>query len=299
VTVTRRQEPKVWLVTGSSRGLGRALAEAVVASGDRLVATARDPGMLRDLVAGHEDQVLTVELDVTDPDQARAAVARASDVFGRLDVVVNNAGYANVCPIEDFPEEDMRAQVETNLWGVVHVTRAALPLLRAQGAGHVIQVSSIGGRITGPGLAPYQMAKWAVEGFSGALRKEVAPFGVRVTVVEPGGIRTDWAGSSMTIHKVRPEYDASVGVSARRMEASGPDSSLGDPAKMARVILQIAGVPDPPEQLVLGSDALLLARRADEARLAELVRWEELSLSTDYAYGDVGGPDASYLQVLS
>jgi NAD(P)-dependent dehydrogenase (short-subunit alcohol dehydrogenase family) len=297
--VGRLDEPKVWLITGSSRGLGRALAEAVAASGDRLVATARNPATLEDLVAGREGQVLAVELDVTDPEQARTAVAQASDVFGRLDVVVNNAGYADVCPIEDFPEEDMRAQVETNLWGVVHVTRAALPLLRAQRDGHVIQISSIGGRITGPGLAPYQMAKWAVEGFSGALRKEVAPFGVRVTVVEPGGIRTDWAGSSMTIHEIRREYDTSVGVSARRMEASGPDSSLGDPAKMAQAILRIAGIPDPPEQLVLGSDAVMLARSADEARLAELARWEELSLSTDYAYGDVDGPDASYLQVLS
>jgi NAD(P)-dependent dehydrogenase (short-subunit alcohol dehydrogenase family) len=299
VSPARPVEYKVWLVTGSSRGLGRALAQAVAASGDRLVATARHPGTLNDLIMGRESQVLTIELDVTDVAQARSALQATVDAFGRVDVIVNNAGYANVSSIEDFREDDMRAQVETNLWGVVNVTRAALPFLRAQRDGHVIQISSIGGRITGPGLAPYQMAKWAVEGFSGALRKEVAPFGVRVTVVEPGGIRTDWAGSSMTIHEVSEDYAPSVGVSARRMEASGPGSSLGDPVKMARAILQVARMDDPPEQLVLGSDALLLARRVEEARLRELARWEELSLSTDYDSGPGNGPDPAYLQVLS
>jgi NAD(P)-dependent dehydrogenase (short-subunit alcohol dehydrogenase family) len=299
VSPDRPVEHKVWLVTGSSRGLGRALAHAVVASGDRLVATARHPGTLNDLVMGRENQVLTMELDVTDMAQACSALQATVDAFGRVDVIVNNAGYANVCSIEDFREEDMRAQVETNLWGVVNVTRAALPFLRAQRDGHLIQISSIGGRITGPGLAPYQMAKWAVEGFSGALRKEVTPFGVRVTVVEPGGIRTDWAGSSMTIYEVREDYAPSVGVSARRMEASGPGSSLGDPVKMARAILQVAGMDNPPEQLVLGSDALLLARRADEARLHELDRWEELSLSTDHDSGNANGPDPAYLQILN
>src|SRR5437870_2586270 len=182
---------KVWFVTGSSRGLGRAIAEAALARGDRVAATARDPRTLEDLVAGSGGPAVALKLDVTDPAQAAAAVQAAVNAFGWIDVVVN-AGYANFQSIEDFTEEDFRAQVETDLWGVVHVTRAALPVLRAQRDGHVIQISSIGGRTTTPGLAPYQLSKFAVEGFSGVLLKEVAPLGIRVTVIEPGGIRTDW-----------------------------------------------------------------------------------------------------------
>lgn len=163
---------KVWFITGSSRGLGRAIAEAALARGDRVAASARDPHTLDGLVASHGDQAVALKLDVTDPAQAAAAVQSTVDAFGRIDVVVNNAGYANVDAIEDFTEEDFRAQVDTNLWGVVHVTRAALPVLRAQRDGHVIQISSIGGRITAPGLGPYQLSKFAVEGFSGVLLKE-------------------------------------------------------------------------------------------------------------------------------
>src|SRR5258708_3646686 len=157
---------KVWLITGSSRGFGRSLAEAVLAHGDLLVATARNPEQLSDLVAQYGDHVRTIALDVTNPEQARAVVASTVEVFGRLDVVVNNAGYANMAPIEESTEEDWRAQIETNLWGVIHVTRAALPVLRKQRSGHVVQVSSIGGRTGSAGLGPYQTAKWAVEGFS-------------------------------------------------------------------------------------------------------------------------------------
>src|SRR6187402_2626718 len=190
---------KVWLVTGSSRGIGRKLAEAVLAAGDRLVATARNPEALRDLVAAYPERTLAVALDVCSAASAREAVAAAVARFGRLDVVVNNAGYANISSVEDAPEDDFRAQLETNFFGVVNVTRAALPVLRAQGSGHVIQVSSLGGRMASPGLSAYQSAKWAVGGFSEVLAKEVAPLGIRVTVVEPGGVRTDWAGTSMRI----------------------------------------------------------------------------------------------------
>jgi len=271
---------KVWFVTGSSRGLGRAIAEAALARGDRVAATARDPRTLEDLVAGSGGPAVALKLDVTDPAQAAAAVQAAVNAFGWIDVVVN-AGYANFQSIEDFTEEDFRAQVETDLWGVVHVTRAALPVLRAQRDGHVIQISSIGGRTTTPGLAPYQLSKFAVEGFSGVLLKEVAPLGIRVTVIEPGGIRTDWAGSSMTMHEIRGDYQASVGVMARMLQGNGPGTAAGDPGKMARAILRVADAENPPVQLPLGSDAVMLARAADEARLAELARWEELSLSTD------------------
>jgi NAD(P)-dependent dehydrogenase (short-subunit alcohol dehydrogenase family) len=283
---------KAWFITGSSCGLGRAIAEAAVARGDRVAATARDPSTLHGLVTADPEQgvALALELDVTDRLQAEAAVQAAVDAFGRIDVVVNNEGYADVGAIEDFSEEDLRAQFETNLWAVVNVTRAALPVLREQTAGHVIQISSIGGRVTSAGLGPSHMSQFAVEGFSGVLRKEVAPLGIRVTVVEPGGIRTDWAGSSMRINPVRSDYDASVGMEARRLREHGPGGAIGDPVKMAQAILRIADADSPPAQLLLGSDAVKLAQDADAARLAEFERWEALSLSTDH--DDAREPEA-------
>jgi NAD(P)-dependent dehydrogenase (short-subunit alcohol dehydrogenase family) len=190
----------VWFITGSSRGIGYELAKAVLAAGHRLVATARRPDDLAALVAQYGERVRAVALDVTDPASARAAVQQAVEAFGRLDVVVNNAGYGNIASIEEGDDADFRAQMETNFYGVANVTRAALPVLRTQRSGHIIQISSIGGRVGSPGLAAYQSAKWAVEGFSEVLSKEVAPLGIKVTIVEPGGFRTDWAGSSMTIH---------------------------------------------------------------------------------------------------
>ncbi|MDU3935262.1 MAG: SDR family NAD(P)-dependent oxidoreductase, partial [Serratia liquefaciens] len=190
-------QSQVWLITGSSRGLGQQLAQAVLAAGHRLVATARQPQQLQPLVEQYGEQVVTVALDVTDAVAAKRAVQTAIDSFGRLDVVVNNAGYGNIAPVEDADEADFRAQVDTNFYGVFNVTRAALPVLRQQGSGHIIQISTIGARLGVPGLSAYHTAKWAVEGFSESLAKEIAPFGVKVTLVEPGGFRTDWAGSSM------------------------------------------------------------------------------------------------------
>jgi NAD(P)-dependent dehydrogenase (short-subunit alcohol dehydrogenase family) len=271
--------PRTWLITGSSRGLGRALAEAVLDAGHQLVATARDPGQLADLVDRYPDRARAVALDVTDRAQADAAIQAAIDAFGRLDVLVNNAGYANVNSIEDFSEEDFRAQIETNLWGVINVTRAALPVLREQGSGHIVQISSVGGRDTAPGVGPYQTAKWAVEGFSGVLQKEVAPLGIHVTLIEPGGFRTDWAGSSMTVHDIREAYRPTVGVLSDRRRSGAPFP--GDPVKGAQAILRITEVDDPPLRLLLGSDAYAVARAADEAKIASDERWKELTLSTD------------------
>jgi len=202
------------------------------------------------------------------------------DAFGRLDVLVNNAGYANVNAIEDFTEEDFRAQLETNLWGVINITRAALPVLREQGSGHVIQISSVGGRVTTPGIGPYQTAKWAVEGFSGVLAKEVEPLGIKVTIIEPGGFRTDWAGASMTVHRLRDAYEPTVGAMNRYREAA---VSNGDPAKAAQAILKIAALAEPPLRLLLGSDAFKVAREADEAKIASDEAYKDLTLSTDYA----------------
>ncbi|HSY24428.1 MAG TPA: SDR family NAD(P)-dependent oxidoreductase [Polyangiaceae bacterium] len=271
---------KVWLVTGSSRGLGLEIAKAVLAAGDRLVATARNPRDLQSLVDRYGSAVRAVALDVTQPAQARAAVEAARTAFGRLDVVVNNAGYANVNSIEDVAEDDFRAQIETNFFGVVNVTRAALPVLRAQRSGHIIQVSSIGGRSATQGIAAYQSAKWAVGGFSEVLAREVAPLGIRVTVLEPGGMRTDWSGSSMRIDTIQPDYQATVGAVAARLRGN-PHAAQGDPAKVAGVVIAIADEPAPPLRLLLGSDAVFMAGLLAKARAEEDAAWRTVSVSTD------------------
>jgi NAD(P)-dependent dehydrogenase (short-subunit alcohol dehydrogenase family) len=271
---------KVWFITGSSRGLGRSLAEAVLAHGDRLVATARNPEQLNDLVSTYGEQMCAVALDVTNPEQVRTAITTAIDVFGRLDVVVNNAGYANVASIEETTEEDWRAQIETNLWGVINVTRAALPVLRKQRSGHVVQISSTGGRTGVAGLGPYQTAKWAVEGFSEVLSREVAPLGIKVTLIEPGGFRTDWGGSSMSQTEPSADYQSALGFTLEYHKRAGREP--GDPAKAAQAIIAIVNEDQPPLRLLLGRDAVQLARQIDQAKLAETDRWEALSSSTDF-----------------
>ncbi|HWZ88263.1 MAG TPA: SDR family NAD(P)-dependent oxidoreductase, partial [Polyangiaceae bacterium] len=194
--MTTSKDSKVWLITGSSRGIGRALAEAVLTAGHRLVATARNPKQLSDLVDTYGVRVRAVALDVTDERAAALAVASAVDTFGRLDVLVNNAGYGDLASIEDTTIQDFRAQIETNLFGMIIVSKAAIPVMRRQGSGHILQFSSIGGRVGPVGRGAYAAAKWGVEGFSEVLAKEVDPFGIKVTIVEPGGFRTDFAGAS-------------------------------------------------------------------------------------------------------
>ncbi|MFD7160149.1 oxidoreductase [Kribbella sp. NPDC059898] len=274
---------KIWLITGSSRGLGRALTEAVLAAGDRVVATARRPEQLDDLVTKYGDQLRAVALDVTDAEAARAAVRTAVEEFGGLDVVANNAGYANSSAIEELADEDFRAQVETNLFGVVNVTKAALPVFRQQRGGHFLQFSSIGGRAGGtPGMGAYQTAKFAVEGFSEVLNNEVRPFGVKVTIIEPGGFRTDWGGSSMRLHDVHPDYDSTVGeMHRRRLEMDGKQP--GDPVKAAQAVLEVVDLEEPPLRLLLGSDALALAESSARSRAAEAAAWADLTRSTDFS----------------
>ncbi|MFI6242486.1 oxidoreductase [Micromonospora sp. NPDC050795] len=270
--------PRVWLITGSSRGLGRALAEAVLADGDHLVATARNPEQLADLVDRHGDQVRAVALDVNDPAAARAAVRTAVDTFGQLDILVNNAGYADVAAIEDMSEDDFRAQVEANFFGVVNLSRAALPVMREQGRGHIVQISSVGSRVASTGLGAYQSAKWAVSGFSGVLAREVEAFGIRVTTVEPGGLRTDWAGSSMSALPISEPYRPVIDPAVQRLrQASG--AQPGDPARAAQAIIRITRVDDPPLRLLLGADAVAAAHAAAEALAASDARWRELSES--------------------
>jgi NAD(P)-dependent dehydrogenase (short-subunit alcohol dehydrogenase family) len=271
--------PQVFLLTGAGRGLGRAIAEAVLDAGHSLVAGVRRPETLDDLAAAHGDRLLAVALDVTDPEAARAAVDAGVQRFDRLDIVVNNAGYADLAAIEDVTLDAFRAQIDTNLLGVVNVTKAALPVLRAQGSGHVIQVSSVGGRMATPGLSAYQAAKWAVGGFSSVLAAEVAALGIRVTVLEPGGMQTDWAGSSMTVPPISEPYQATVGRSAAMHNAQ--TLALGDPAKVARVVLEVAATDDPPLRLLLGSDAYTYATAAGRALLDSDERLRELSISTD------------------
>ena len=272
---------KVFLLTGTSRGLGRQIAEAVLAAGHRLVATARRPETLSDLAERYGSQILPVTLDVTDPVGARAAVAAGVEAFRRLDVLVNNAGYANLASVEDITLDDFREQIDANLLGVVYLTKAALPVLRQQGGGHIIQVSSIGGRLATAGLSAYQAAKWAVGGFSEVLAKEVGPLGIKVTVLEPGGMATDWAGSSMRVPPVSEPYQATVGPMARLHQGNDGPPALGDPAKVAQVVLAVADMAEPPLRLILGSEAYAYAAAAARARAEADATWHDLSVSTD------------------
>ncbi|MGC4816663.1 oxidoreductase [Micromonospora sp. DT63] len=272
---------RVWLVTGCSRGLGRALAEAVLADGDRLVATARNPAQLADLTDRYGDQVRALALDVTDPAAARTAVQGAVDAFGGLDVLVNNAGYADVAAIEDVSEEAFRAQIEANFFGVVNLTRAALPVLRGQGRGHIVQISSVGDRVASTGLGAYQSAKWAVAGFSAVLATEVASFGIRITTVEPGALRTDWAGASMSMLPVSEPYRPVIEPVVERMRRTSGNQP-GDPTRAAQAIIRITRVDDPPARLLLGADAVAAASTVAEALAASDARWRELSESVAF-----------------
>ena len=273
---------KVWLVTGSASGLGRDIAEAVLASGDRLVATARDPRRLEDLVKKFGDQVRTAPLDVADEDAARAAVQVAVDAFGRLDVVVNNAGYGDFAPFEQLGPERFKSLIDTNFYGVVYMTRAALPVMRKQKSGCILQVSSVGGRLTRPGNAGYHAAKWAVGGFTESLAQEVASFGVKVCALEPGGIRTNWGTrASQGMPDLLPEYEPSVGAFAERIKSYWGQET-GDPRKMAQVILRLAQSDTLPAHLLLGSDAVQFTAQAEATRAAEAERWREVSVSTDF-----------------
>jgi NAD(P)-dependent dehydrogenase (short-subunit alcohol dehydrogenase family) len=272
---------KVWLVTGSASGLGRSIADAVLASGDWLVAMARDPHRLVDLVEQYGAQVRTAPLDVTDEAAASAAVQVAIDAFGRLDVVVNNAGYGDIAPFEQLSPERFKALMDTNFYGVVYVTRAALPIMRQQQRGTILQISSVGGRLALPGSAAYHAAKWAVGGFTEALAQEVAPFGVKVCALEPGGMRTNWGTrANQDIPELLPEYEPSVGAVVKALQPLwGQETS--DPARVAQVVLRLAASERLPAHLLLGSDAVQYAGEAETARAAEAERWRDLSVSTD------------------
>lgn len=272
---------KVWFVTGSSRGLGRSVVEAALQAGDRVVATARSPQSLEDLSAKWGKQILTVRLDVTSTAEAQEAIKAATDHFGRIDVVVNNAGKADVAAIEDCDISSFRRLVETVFLGVVNVTKAALPTLRQQGAGHFIQVSSAGARMATPGLAAYQSSKWAVTGFSSTLAAEVAPLGIKVSILEPGTMHTDMpGGSSMDIHAVSEPYKATVGAVAETMPGSYRDAP-NDPAQVAQLVMRLAAMEEPPLRLLVGKDAVEYGEDATRKLADKDAKWRNLSQSVN------------------
>jgi NAD(P)-dependent dehydrogenase (short-subunit alcohol dehydrogenase family) len=274
---------QVWFITGSSRGLGRALVRAALEAGDSVVATARQPSQLDDLAAQYGERLLALPLDVTDAENSRSALADAHRHFGRLDVIVNNAGYANVSPIETGDDDDIRAQFETNFWGVYNVSKAAIPILREQGHGIIMQISSVGGRVGGsPGIASYQAAKFAIDGFSRVLRAETAPFGIKVIVVEPSGFRTDWAGASMTVHDVSEAYASTVGAMNSRMRQSS-DGPAGDPIRAAEILVKVAKRNEFPEHLPLGVNAVERSISLDEQLLTQDQKWRDVGCSADYS----------------
>ncbi len=269
-----------WLITGCSTGLGRALAEVLIAKGEFVIATARKPEELRDLVAGH-DNARALKLDVTVASDI-AAAAVETEKAGGCDVLVNNAGYGYLTAIEEGDEQGYRAQFETNVFGLIAMTKAVLPAMRKRGSGHILNIASVGGLIGNPGSGYYAATKFAVVGFSEALSKEVAPFGVKVTVVEPGPFRTDWAGRSLQ-SSPHPIEAYAESVHARLKQVSGYSGRQpGDPVRAAEAMITVVNSADPPLNLVLGAPGLKVVREKLATLTAEIDRWEALTVSADY-----------------
>jgi len=271
---------KVWLITGSGNGLGRDIAEAALAAGDSVVAGARRLEELGSLVEKYGQRITPVTLDVREEAAAKAAVQTAVEKYGRLDVLVNNAGYGFMAPFEQITSEQFRDVVETCLFGVVYTTHAAIPVMRQQRSGHIFQISSIGGRIAFPGNSPYHAAKWAVGGFSDSVAAEVALFGVKVCTLEPGGIRTNWAQrAGENSPELLPDYEESVG-SIYKLLASVRGKAEGDPKRIAALIVDLANTEDVPRRLILGKDAEVRVQLVEAARAEEAAKYRELTLST-------------------
>ena len=270
---------KTWFITGASKGFGREWTEAALERGDRVAATARKIATLDDLVAHYGDAILPITLDVTDREADFAAVRQAAEHFGRLDVVVNNAGYGHFGMIEKLAEDEVRAQLETNVFGALWITQAALPFLRAQGSGHIIQISSIGGISAFPGIGAYHASKWALEGFSQALAQEVAPFGIKVTLVEPGGFSTDWAGPSASHSAQLDAYEAQHEASRNRPSAQ----NRGNPTGTRSAMLKIVDADEPPLRIFFGKTPLSVATADYESRLKTWNEWQPVSVE---AFGE-------------
>jgi NAD(P)-dependent dehydrogenase (short-subunit alcohol dehydrogenase family) len=275
-------DDSVWLVTGSSSGLGRALAEKVLEHGYRAVVTARKAETVRDLVERYGDRAIAVTLDVTRSEQVTAAVQAAYDAFGQIDVLVNNAGYGYIGAIEEGEDADIRAQFDTNVHGAIAMMQAVLPGMRQRGKGHIVNVSSIGGLTTFPNVGYYHASKYALEGLSETLAKEMAPFGIGVTVVEPGAFRTDFRGRSLRQSNIRlPEFADTLG-KQRDALLSAHGKQQNDPVKGAVAIIEAIKAKNPPLHLLLGTDALDLARKQLAAMAKDFDEWETLTRSTAF-----------------
>lgn len=279
---------KIWFITGSSRGLGRSITEAVLEKGDSVAATARNPKQLSDFVEKYPNQILALQLDVASKEQIHSAVEQTVKHFGRIDVLVNNAGFGITGAIEEFSDEQMKSQLDVNLYAPIEVTRAILPYLRKQRSGSIFNVSSIGGRVGSAGLSMYQAAKFGLQGFTEVLKLEVESLGIKVTSIEPGGFQTDWAGNSMSyaneIDDYKPVLDSLKGYLTNI-------TPLGNPDKAAKVIIDLVEHPEPPVHLVLGSDAVAILDAVDKDRKSEFEKWKPVSISTDS--DDVENPWAS------
>ncbi len=268
-------ENRTWFITGCSRGFGREWATAALERGDNVAATARNISTLDDLVDKYGDRVLPLQLDVTDREADFTAVARAHEHFGALDIVVNNAGYGQFGFIEELSEQDFRDQMETNVFGAMWITQAALPFLREQGSGHILQVSSIGGISAFPNIGAYHASKWALEGFSQSLAQEVAGFGIHVTLIEPGGFSTDWGGASAKHADAHPAYDE-VREAGQRQRAARTSNS-GDPLASARAVLAVVDAEEPPLRVFFGEAPIGIARADYESRLATWEKWQHVA----------------------
>ncbi|OZC88691.1 short-chain dehydrogenase/reductase [Rhodococcus sp. 06-412-2C] len=267
---------KTWFITGTSKGFGREWAIAALERGDRVAATARNTDTLKDLVEQYGDAILPIELDVNDRAADFAAVQQAYDTFGSLDIVINNAGYGQFGMIEEISEEDARAQIETNVFGALWVTQAALPFMREQGSGHILQVSSIGGISAFPNVGAYHASKWALEGFSQALAQEVEDFGIHVTLIEPGGFSTDWSGPSAKKSTDIAAYDPIRDKAAKLRSAR--QATPGDPTATRSALLKVIDAEKPPLRVFFGDAPLQIATKDYESRLANWREWQPVAV---------------------
>jgi NAD(P)-dependent dehydrogenase (short-subunit alcohol dehydrogenase family) len=271
---------KTWFITGASKGFGREWTEAALERGDNVAGTARNLDDLDGLVENYGDAFLPIQLDVTDRNADFAAVGKAAEHFGQLDVVINNAGYGHFGMIEELSEDDVRSQMETNFFGALWITQAALPIMRAQGSGHIIQVSSIGGISAFPTVGAYHASKWALEGFSQSLSQEVAGFGIHVTLIEPGGYSTDWSGPSAKHSEQNPDYSGVREAAQNRRSAA---ASPGDPTATRQAILKVVDADEPPLRIFFGEVPLGIATDDYESRLAEWNEWNPVSVEAQRA----------------
>jgi NAD(P)-dependent dehydrogenase (short-subunit alcohol dehydrogenase family) len=273
---------KVWFITGCSTGFGRELAKMVLDRGYRAVVTARDPAKVEDIAKGRTDRALVLELDVTDPVEVDASVKSAAKRFGRIDVLVNNAGIGYFGAVEESDETEVRRMFEINFFGLSRMTRAVLPIMRQQRSGHIVNISSIGGLRSFPSLAYYHATKYAVEGFSESLSLEVAPLGIKVTIVEPSGFRTDWAGRSAAEAKTRiADYASTAGQNLQNLR-SVSGKQAGDPVRAAAAIIAAVESPDPPLRLLLGKAALKGARGKLDMLKKDFDAWEKTTVEADF-----------------